>query len=45
MWGGQEQRNLGPSNFHFVSKPGCNPHSVVYEEHASNNHPYYIVPA
>ena len=37
--GGQEQRNLGPSNFRFLSKPGADPHCVVYEEHGSKNHP------
>ena len=31
--GGQEQRNLGPSDFRFVSNPGSDPHCVFYEEH------------
>ena len=34
--GGQEQ---SPSNFRFLSKPGADPHCVVYEEHGSENHP------
>ena len=36
--GGQEQRNLGPSNFKFLCKPGIDPYCVVYEEHDSKNH-------
>ena len=36
--GGQEQRNLGPSNFRFMTKPGDDPYCVVYEEHGSKNH-------
>ena len=39
MRGGQEQRNLGPSNFQFLSKPGSDPYCIVYEEHGSKNHP------
>ena len=35
--GGQEQRNLGPSNFKWSSKPGCDPHCVTYIEHGSKN--------
>ena len=37
--GGQEQRNLGPSNFRLLCKPGDDPHCVIYEEHGSKNHP------
>ena len=37
--GGQEQRNLGPSNFNFLCKPGNDPYCVVYEEHGSKIHP------
>ena len=37
--GGQEQRNLGPSHFRFLTNPGCDPHCVIYEEHGSKNHP------
>ena len=33
--GGQEQRNLGPSNFRFLCKPGNDLYFVVYEEHVS----------
>ena len=33
-WPGTEKLN-----FHFVSKPGCDLHCAVYEEHSSKNHP------
>ena len=36
---GQEQRNLGPLNFRFLSKLGNDPYCVVYEEHGSKNYP------
>ncbi len=34
---GQEQRNLGPSNFKWIAKPNDDPHCVVYIEHGSKN--------
>ena len=37
--GGQEQRNLGPSNFKFLCKPGNALYCIVYEQHGSKNHP------
>ena len=40
--GGQEQRNLGPSNFSFVSETGGDPNRVIYTEHGSKNHPGVI---
>ena len=37
--GGQEQRTLGPLNFKWSAKPGCDPCSVTYIEHGSKNRP------
>ena len=28
---------IGPSNFKWSAKPGCDPHSVTYIEHGSKN--------
>ena len=35
--GGQKQRNLGPSNFKWRSKPGDDLNCVTYIEHESKN--------